>query len=55
MALSVAKKARDASTKGYRTSSDRRSGKNEHGNNKEPRVEAEDRATKEGPLCYGNR
>jgi len=55
MALSVAKKARDASTKGYGTSSDRRSRKNEHGNNKELRVGAEDRATKEGPLCYGNR
>jgi len=55
MALSVAKEARDVSTKGYGTSSDRRSEKDKHSNNKELRVEVENRVTKEGPLCYGSR
>ena len=55
MASSVAKETRDASTKGYGTSPNRRSGKDECGNNKEPRAEAENGTTKEGPLCYGSR
>ena len=55
MASSVAKEARDALTKGYGTSPDRRSEKNKHSNNKEPRVGAENRATKKGPLCQESR
>lgn len=43
----MAKETRDVSTKGYRTSSDRRSRKGECSNNKKPRVGAENGATKE--------
>ena len=51
----MAKEARDTSTKGYRTSSNGRSGKNKYNNDKEPRAEAENGATKEEPLYHGSR
>ena len=51
----MAKEARDTSIKGYGTSPNERSGKNKHGGNKELRAGTENKATKEGPLCYGGR
>ena len=51
----MVKEARDTSTKGYGTSSDRRGKKNKHGGNKKSRAETENKATKEGLLCYRGR